>query len=273
MLLWSQTAKLAYVVGRWGWRGLWEEKKQIFWPGCRSIPERLEDYHLPGRSGMQGIRCNIYHQSVEEDGGERPLPRTGYQDCVQCSWKKQKLDLDQVKRQQLGTKIETDGMQPGVHLAQAEGKETLRVHWWSWRVWYGGGCTWDTGYTIEPSGDVVGFNLLNINEAGCPPDDPNDIRTLHFTTSHRLLQYIQEWPTLAVLLPCPAFTTASISGENALSNDSLFESLLLYMIQCVRELIATALQEYFHSDGQVELLDLSNCLRLSDSSKRQAIIH
>lgn len=43
------------------------------------------------------------------------------------------------------------------------------------RVWHGGGCTWDAGYTVEPSGDVVGFNQRNVNEAGCPPDDPSDI--------------------------------------------------------------------------------------------------
>lgn len=37
------------------------------------------------------------------------------------------------------------------------------------------GCAWDAGYTVEPSGDVVGFNQRNVDEAGCPPDDPNDI--------------------------------------------------------------------------------------------------
>ncbi len=40
----------------------------------------------------------------------------------------------------------------------------------SWR----GGVPGTAGYTIEPSGDVVGFNQRNVDEVGCPPDDPND---------------------------------------------------------------------------------------------------
>ncbi|XP_039663395.1 uncharacterized protein LOC120563342 [Perca fluviatilis] len=54
----------------------------------------------------------------------------------------------------------------------------------------------------------------------------------------------------------PAFTTALIFGEHAVSPDLLFESLLLYLSQCERDLIATALQEDIDSDGQDELLDL-----------------
>lgn len=54
----------------------------------------------------------------------------------------------------------------------------------------------------------------------------------------------------------PAFTTALIFGEHAVSTDSLFESLMLYLSQCERELITTALEGNLDSDGQDELLDL-----------------
>lgn len=54
----------------------------------------------------------------------------------------------------------------------------------------------------------------------------------------------------------PAFTTALIFGEHAVSNDILFESMLLYLSQCERDLITTALQEDIDSVGQDELLDL-----------------
>lgn len=48
--------------------------------------------------------------------GKGQLPLTGFQACCR---KKQQLDLDQAK-QPLGTEIETEGMQPGVHLAHRE---------------------------------------------------------------------------------------------------------------------------------------------------------
>ncbi|MEQ2166246.1 hypothetical protein GOODEAATRI_025924 [Goodea atripinnis] len=54
----------------------------------------------------------------------------------------------------------------------------------------------------------------------------------------------------------PVFTTALIFGEHAVSNDILFESLLLFLSQCERDLIATALQEDIDSESQDELLDL-----------------
>lgn len=54
----------------------------------------------------------------------------------------------------------------------------------------------------------------------------------------------------------PAFTTAVIFGEHAVSTDSLFESLMLYLSQCERELITAALEGDLDSDGQDELLDL-----------------
>ncbi|XP_046704308.1 uncharacterized protein LOC124385191 [Silurus meridionalis] len=54
----------------------------------------------------------------------------------------------------------------------------------------------------------------------------------------------------------PAFTTALIFGEHAVSTDLLYQSLLLYLSQCERDLITTALQQDLDSDGQDELLDL-----------------
>ncbi|KAL7404093.1 hypothetical protein ABVT39_009499 [Epinephelus coioides] len=57
-----------------------------------------------------------------------------------------------------------------------------------------------------------------------------------------------------------AFTTALICGEHAVSTDSLFESLMLYLSQCERELITAALEGDLDSDGQDELLDLLDCL-------------
>lgn len=54
----------------------------------------------------------------------------------------------------------------------------------------------------------------------------------------------------------PAFTTALIFGEHAVSTDSLFESLMLYLSQCERELITAALERDLDSDGQDKSLDL-----------------
>lgn len=71
-----------------------------------------------------------------------------------------------------------------------------------WRVWYGGGCIWDAGYTVEPSGDVVGFNQRNVDEGRCPPDDSNDIpyppfHHLSFSPLHTDC-YCQEFPTKGI---------------------------------------------------------------------------
>lgn len=49
---------------------------------------------------------------------------------------------------------------------------------------------------------------------------------------------------------CPAFTTALIFREHAVSTDSLSESLLLYLSLCKIELMTTALQEDLDGDGQ-----------------------
>lgn len=53
-----------------------------------------------------------------------------------------------------------------------------------------------------------------------------------------------------------AFTTALIFGEHAVSTDLLFESLLLYLGRCDRDLVTTALKGNIDSDGQDELIDL-----------------
>lgn len=53
----------------------------------------------------------------------------------------------------------------------------------------------------------------------------------------------------------PAFTTALIFGEHAVSADLLFESLLLYLSQCQRDLVTAALMNK-DSENQDELLDL-----------------
>lgn len=99
MVLWSPTAKLAYVVEL---TVLWEEgveeafeRKKNRYSGNRSISEWPED-HIPSRSGMQGICCNIYHQSTEQNGGEGLLPSTNHQDPIKGSGEKQQLALDQV---------------------------------------------------------------------------------------------------------------------------------------------------------------------------------
>lgn len=91
-----------------------------------------------------------------------------------------------MKQQQLGDKIEADDMQPGVHLAWRKDtmQSLLRVtEGMVWRGVY----LWDARYTVEPYRDAVGFNQQNVDEAGCPPDDPNDIHALLFTTLHQLL--------------------------------------------------------------------------------------
>ena len=54
----------------------------------------------------------------------------------------------------------------------------------------------------------------------------------------------------------PAFTVALVFGEHSVSSAMLFESLLLFLGHCERDLVATALKEDLDSDGQDELLDL-----------------
>lgn len=54
----------------------------------------------------------------------------------------------------------------------------------------------------------------------------------------------------------PVFTVALIFGENEVSDDMLFESLLLYISQSDRDLITTALKEDLVDEDRDELLDL-----------------
>ena len=46
-----------------------------------------------------------------------------------------------------------------------------------------------------------------------------------------------------------------VFGEHAVSSDILFESLLLYLSQCERDLITAALLEDLDGDSQDEFLD------------------
>lgn len=74
----------------------------------------------------------------------------------------------------------------------------------------------------------------------------------------------EEWKAVGRILDqgyfplrlAPAFTTALISGEHAVSTDSLFESLMLYLTQCERELITAALGGDLDTDGQHDLLEM-----------------
>ncbi len=76
------------TMGRGVWRGLWAEKEQIFRPGSWSIPERLEDQHLPSRGGMQGICCIIYHQFAKRKNRSKgSLSPSGHQVHIKCYWK------------------------------------------------------------------------------------------------------------------------------------------------------------------------------------------
>lgn len=54
----------------------------------------------------------------------------------------------------------------------------------------------------------------------------------------------------------PAFTTALLFGEHAVSTNVLFESFQLYLSQSERDLIDTALQEDLDGETQDELLDM-----------------
>lgn len=79
----------------------------------------------------------------------------------------------------------------------------------------------------------------------------------------------EEWKSIGRILlkgfqdhgydPCrlaPVFTVALIFGENEVSDDLLFENLLLYRSQSDRDLINTALKEDLVDEDRDELLDL-----------------
>ncbi|XP_076876894.1 uncharacterized protein LOC143526112 isoform X2 [Brachyhypopomus gauderio] len=79
----------------------------------------------------------------------------------------------------------------------------------------------------------------------------------------------KEWKSIGRILlkgfqdhgyfPCrlsPAFTVSLIFGENEVSDDVLFESLLQFVSQSDRKLITTALKEDLSEDDQDELIDL-----------------
>ncbi|XP_049437634.1 uncharacterized protein LOC125891993 isoform X1 [Epinephelus fuscoguttatus] len=83
----------------------------------------------------------------------------------------------------------------------------------------------------------------------------------------------EEWKSIGRILlkgfqdhgyyPCrlaPVFTVALIFGENEVSDDMLFESLLLYISQSDRDLITTALKEDLVDEDRDELLDLMDRL-------------
>ncbi len=53
---------------------------------------------------------------------------------------------------------------------------------------------------------------------------------------------------------------ALVFGENAVSDDILFENLLLYLSQSDRDLITTALKEDLSDEDRGELFDLLDCL-------------
>lgn len=67
MVLWSPTAKLAYVVELtvpWedGAEEAYERKKNKYSDlAAEASQNGWKTIIFPGRSGMQGIRCNIYH--------------------------------------------------------------------------------------------------------------------------------------------------------------------------------------------------------------------
>lgn len=67
----------------------------------------------------------------------------------------------------------------------------------------------------------------------------------------------------------PAFTTALLFGEHAVSANMLFESFLLYLSQSERDLINTALQEDLDSEAQDELMDMLDRLGVKIIPKRE----
>lgn len=68
----------------------------------------------------------------------------------------------------------------------------------------------------------------------------------------------------------PAFTTALIFGEHAVSAELLFESLLLYLSQCQRDLIMAALID-MDSDNQDDLLDLLDKMGVKEVPSKDSL--
>ncbi|XP_070397922.1 uncharacterized protein [Nothobranchius furzeri] len=86
----------------------------------------------------------------------------------------------------------------------------------------------------------------------------------------------EEWKSIGRILlkgfqdhgyfPCrlaPVFTVALIFGENQVTDDMLFENLLLYLSQSDRDLITRALKEDLSEEDRDELLDLMDRLDVS----------
>ncbi|CAI5671030.1 unnamed protein product [Oreochromis niloticus] len=86
----------------------------------------------------------------------------------------------------------------------------------------------------------------------------------------------EEWKSMGRILlkgfqdhgyfPCrlaPVFTVALIFGENQVSDDLLFESLLFYLSQSDRDLITRALKEDLSDEDRDEVLDLMDRLDVS----------
>lgn len=195
MVLWSPTTKLAYVVELtvpWeeGVEEAYERKKNKYsdlateasqnsWKtsifpvevGCRgfvatSTTSLLRKIGLKGRSLQQAVKymSSAAEKEVTGFGLSVRIP-SGQQG--RDRWYAVRLRPDSGRRTPLPCRVHQGyrgyGMEGGVPFG---------------------------GYTVEPSGDIVGFNQRNVDEAGCPPDDPNDILYppfLFFTTPHRLL--------------------------------------------------------------------------------------
>ncbi|XP_073808037.1 uncharacterized protein isoform X2 [Danio rerio] len=86
----------------------------------------------------------------------------------------------------------------------------------------------------------------------------------------------EEWKSMGRILlkgfqdhgyfPCrlsPVFTVALIFGENQVSNEMLFDSLLFYLSQSDRDLVTRALNEDLSDEDRDELLDLMDRLDVS----------
>lgn len=67
----------------------------------------------------------------------------------------------------------------------------------------------------------------------------------------------------------PAFTTALLFGEHAVSSNVLFESLRMYLSQSERDLIDLALEEDLDGEAQDELLDMLDRLGVKIIPKRE----
>lgn len=92
----------------------------------------------------------------------------------------------------------------------------------------------------------------------------------------------EEWKSIGRILlkgfqdrgyfPCrlaPAFTVALVFGENEVSNDMLFDSLLLYISQSERDLITMASKENLLDEDRDELLDLLDRLDVTTLPTRE----